>query len=46
MTSRSTPKARWQHVFTKPDTISYFCELHPHMKATIVVLPAASGAKQ
>jgi len=36
----------WQHVFTKPGTISYFCELHPYMKATIVVLPAASGAKQ
>jgi len=34
----------WQHVFTKPGTISYFCELHPYMKATIVVLPAASGA--
>jgi plastocyanin len=30
----------WQHVFTKPGTVSYFCELHPYMKATIVVLPA------
>ena len=36
----------WQHVFTKPGTIRYFCELHPYKKATIVVLPAASGAKQ
>jgi plastocyanin len=35
----------WQHVFTKPGTVSYFCELHPYMKAAIVVLPAASGAK-
>jgi plastocyanin len=34
----------WQHVFTKPGTIGYFCELHPYMKATITVLPAA-GAK-
>jgi plastocyanin len=31
----------WQHVFTKPATYRYFCELHPYMKATIVVLPAA-----
>ncbi|HEV3157172.1 MAG TPA: cupredoxin family copper-binding protein [Candidatus Baltobacteraceae bacterium] len=30
----------WQHVFTKPGTFSYFCELHPYMKATIIVLPA------
>src|SRR5450755_2914595 len=34
----------WQHVFTKPGTYNYFCELHPYMKATIVVLAAASGA--
>jgi plastocyanin len=32
----------WQHVFTKPGTYHYFCELHPWMKATIVVLPAAA----
>jgi plastocyanin len=32
----------WQHVFTKPGTYHYFCELHPYMKATIVVLPAAA----
>ena len=31
----------WQHVFTKAATYRYFCELHPYMKATIVVLPAA-----
>jgi plastocyanin len=34
----------WQHVFTKPGTYHYFCELHPYMKATLVVLPAAAGA--
>jgi plastocyanin len=31
----------WQHVFTKPGTYHYFCELHPYMKATIVVMPAS-----
>jgi plastocyanin len=31
----------WQHVFTKSGTYRYFCELHPYMKATIIVLPAA-----
>jgi plastocyanin len=31
----------WQHVFAKPGTYHYFCELHPYMKATIVVLPAS-----
>jgi len=35
----------WQHVFAKPGTYSYFCELHPYMKATIVVLPAAGAAR-
>jgi plastocyanin len=34
----------WQHVFTKPGTYNYFCELHPYMKATLVVLPAAGAA--
>ncbi|MGH7708508.1 MAG: cupredoxin domain-containing protein [Vulcanimicrobiaceae bacterium] len=29
----------WQHVFTKAGTFSYFCALHPYMKATIVVAP-------
>jgi plastocyanin len=32
--------ATWQHVFAKPGTYHYFCELHPFMKATIVVLPS------
>ena len=36
----------WQHVFTKPGTISYFCEMHPYMKATIVVLPASTSSHQ
>jgi plastocyanin len=35
----------WQHVFAKPGTYNYFCELHPYMKATIIVLPAASGSQ-
>ncbi len=30
----------WQHVFTKAGTYHYFCELHPYMKATVIVLPA------
>lgn len=30
----------WQHVFAKPGTYKYFCELHPYMKAAIVVLPS------
>jgi len=35
----------WQHVFAKPGTYNYFCELHPYMKATIIVLPTASGSQ-
>ena len=31
----------WQHAFTNSGTYHYFCELHPYMKATIVVLPAS-----
>ena len=31
----------WQHVFAKPGTYQYFCELHPYMKGTIIVLPAS-----
>ena len=27
----------WDHAFTKPGIYAYFCELHPYMKATIVV---------
>ena len=32
----------WTHTFTKPGTFSYFCELHPYMKATVIV----TGDKQ
>jgi plastocyanin len=35
----------WQHVFAKAGTFKYFCELHPYMKATIVVAPAATPTK-
>jgi plastocyanin len=28
---------RWRHTFAKPGTYTYFCELHPFMKGTIVV---------
>jgi plastocyanin len=31
---------RWQHVFTRTGRYAYYCELHPYMKAVIVVLPA------
>jgi plastocyanin len=31
----------WQHVFVRPGTYHYFCELHPYMKAAITVLAAA-----
>jgi plastocyanin len=33
----------WTHRFTKAGRYTYFCQLHPFMKGTIVVLPA--GAK-
>jgi len=36
----------WQHVFSKPGTYKYFCELHPYMKAVIVVLPASSDPQR
>ncbi len=32
----------WTHVFTQSGTFAYFCELHPSMKATIVVAGAAA----
>jgi plastocyanin len=35
----------WVHTFTKPGTYAYICALHPYMKATIVVLPAAPAGK-
>ena len=33
-------KDTWQHTFSKPGKYPYFCELHPYMKATVIVLPA------
>jgi plastocyanin len=27
----------WKHTFTKPGTYTYYCTLHPNMKATVVV---------
>jgi plastocyanin len=27
----------WRHTFSKPGTYTYFCELHPFMKGTIIV---------
>jgi plastocyanin len=30
-------KGRWRHTFVKPGTYTYFCQLHPFMKGTIVV---------
>jgi plastocyanin len=36
--------ASWHHVFSKAGTYTYFCELHPYMKATIVVTTATPGA--
>lgn len=27
----------WDHVFGKPGRYDYFCELHPYMKAAVVV---------
>jgi plastocyanin len=30
----------WSHVFSKPGTYAYFCQLHPQMKGTIVVREA------
>lgn len=32
----------WIHTFSEPGTYTYFCALHPYMKASIVVLAAAS----
>ncbi len=33
----------WTHTFTKPGTYSYFCELHPYMKATVIVTGDDAG---
>lgn len=27
----------WKHTFKKPGTYTYYCTLHPNMKATVVV---------
>jgi len=35
----------WQHVFAKPGRYTYFCELHPYMKA-VVIVTAAPPKKQ
>ena len=31
------PKQTYSHRFTQPGTYTYFCALHPHMTATVVV---------
>jgi plastocyanin len=31
------PAERYTHRFTAPGTYTYFCALHPHMTATVVV---------
>lgn len=33
--------AVWRHTFARPGTFSYFCQLHPFMKGTIVVKAVA-----
>lgn len=32
----------WVHAFAKPGTYTYFCELHPYMKATLIVKAGAA----
>ena len=32
----------WSHVFTKPGTYAYVCDLHPYMKGVVIVRPAHS----
>jgi plastocyanin len=36
---------KFSFTFTTPGTFEYFCSLHPHMKATIVVEAATGGAE-
>jgi plastocyanin len=36
----------WQHVFTKPGTYTYFCQLHPYMKAVVIVAPAPTASPE
>jgi plastocyanin len=33
----------WRYTFTVPGTYSYICSIHPDMKATVVVRPAATS---
>lgn len=35
-------RGTWTYRFTKPGRYAYYCELHPYMHGTIVVLPARS----
>lgn len=37
--------ASWSHTFTRPGTYTYFCELHPYMKGTIIVRAAGAHKK-
>jgi plastocyanin len=34
----------WQHVFSKAGKFSYFCALHPYMKAVIIVTDRTPGS--
>ncbi len=36
--------AVWMHRFTKPGKYAYYCELHPYMKGTIVVVSRKQGS--
>lgn len=36
------PGASWQRVFSRPGRFSYYCEPHPWMKGTVVVVAAAA----
>ncbi|MGK4592614.1 cupredoxin domain-containing protein [Amycolatopsis sp. w19] len=36
----------WSYTFTKPGTYSYYCSVHPDMRATVTVLAAETATKQ
>lgn len=36
----------WTHTFAKPGRYSYYCELHPYMKGTIIVVAAPARYKR
>ncbi|ANN15082.1 copper-binding protein [Amycolatopsis orientalis] len=36
----------WSHTFTKPGTYSYYCSVHPDMRASVTVLAAETPTKQ